>query len=362
MKLKHLGMFALAGLLLTACGNAGTPASSEVAGSSEKAAGGEPRTLVISDWGLSEDFLREKVYAPFEKKFNVKIVTETGTTAERYTKLKEDPNSTVDVIGLSQKSAADGMKDGLFLKVDGLKNVEDLIQPAKELTKDGSGPAYTINSIGIIYDPEAVGFEIKEWADLWKPELANSIAIPNISTTFGPATVVMAETVAGGDYTKDQGKAGFAQLEKLKPNVVKTYSKSSDLALLFANGEIKAAIVGDFGVPVIAKASPNVKYVVPASGTFANFNTLNIAKNSKNEELAREYINYRLSVEVQLQNAGVDTLNEAPTNAKVELSEKDAANKTYGDVAKNAKPLDYSIINPLMADWTDQFNRIMNQQ
>ncbi|QIK57892.1 ABC transporter substrate-binding protein [Erysipelothrix sp. HDW6A] len=323
----------------------------------------EQKTLIISTWGLSEDILIEDVYGPFEKEFNVKVQLDTGTTAERYAKLKNDPNSTVDVIELSQKAAADGYADDLFEKIDYSKipNAEKLIQGAKDLTKSGYGPAYTINSIGIIYNPETSPIEIKEWKDLWSPELKGQIALPDIVSTFGPAVVSMASDVKGVDLASDGGKAGLAALEELKPNVVKTYSKSSDLALMFASGEISAAIVGDFGYPVIKKSNEAVKYVIPESGTYANFNTLDINKNSKNKDLAYKFINFRLGLELQTKNASPKTLNEAPVNSEVVLSGADAENKTYGDVAARAKALDFSIINPLMSDWIDQYNRIMNQ-
>ena len=37
----------------------------------------------------------------------------------------------------------------------------------------------------------------------------------------------------------------FEAMKELKPNVVKTYSKSSDLANMFQSGEIEAAVVAD---------------------------------------------------------------------------------------------------------------------
>ena len=67
-------------------------------------------------------------------------------------------------------------------------------------------------------------------------------------------------------------------MKELKPNVVKTYSKSSDLANMFQSGEIEAAVVADFAVDIIQGAAENVTYVVPESGTYANYNTVNIKK------------------------------------------------------------------------------------
>ncbi len=318
------------------------------------------RTLVVSTWGLSEDILWRDVYAPFEKKYDCKVVLELGTTPERYTKLAADPNTTVDVIELSQKAAADGYAANLFAKIDygKIPNSKYLIPAAKAMTKSGYGPAYTLNSIGIVYNPKALGFEIKEWADLWRPELANEISIPAITSTFGPAMVYVAADYAKVPVSSDKGAAAFKALEALKKNIVKTYEKSSDLANMFASGEIVAAVVGDFAIPIITKALPEAKYIVPASGTYANFNTIDVVASSKNKDLAYEYINWRISRELQSKTAV--SLNEAPANASVKLDAAQAANKTYGDVAKRAKTIDYVLVNPLMSGWIDSWNRILN--
>ena len=337
-------LLASAMLLLAACGN-----------------GGAKDKLVISTWGLGEDVLWADVYEPFEEQYNVEIVLETGTTPERYTKLESNPNSEVDVIELSQKAAADGYAAGLFETPDytNIPNTQDLIPSAQKIIKDGSGTPYVINSIGIIYDQAAVGFEIKEWADLWKPELKGKISIPDITSTFGPAIVHIANDYKGGDLKADKGAAAFEGLKELHPNVVKTYTKSADLANMFSSGEITVAIVGDFGYPMIKDAHDAVEYMVPKTGTYANFNTIEINKNSKNKELAYKYIDWRISQEVQKNGAG--TLNEAPVNATVELTPEEQANKTVGEIAETAKVIDYTFVNPLMDDWIDQWNRIMNQ-
>ncbi len=348
---KVLALSLCAAIVLSGCGSAGS--------AGEKKSAGEEKKLVLSTYGLSEDISEEEVYKPFEDQFNCKIVTETGSTNERFTKLSADAQSTIDVIELSQAMTAKGIEEGLFEPVDlsKIENSKNLIKAAKTMADAGQGVAYTINSIGIMYDPEAVGFEITSFDDLWKAELEGSIAIPDITTTFGPAMVYMASDHKGVDVTSDNGKAAFEALEELKPNLVKTYAKSSDLINMFTSGEIKAAIVGDFGVPTIKEANPDLVYVTP-DVTYANFNTISITKNCKDKDLAYAYINYRLSKE--LQDKTSKALNEAPTNNQVNVSEEDAANMTYGATAENAKVLDYSFVNPILSDWIDQWNRIIN--
>lgn len=372
---KRIAVAVATMLLLTACGTTSntentakdaattnTTQATETTQAPSDAANtdsGEKQTLVLSTFGLSEDVSEEVVYAPFEEANNCDIVTETGTASERYTKLSADAQSSVDVIELSQALTAQGVADGIFEQVDltKIENSADLIDVAKSFAEAGNGVAYTINSIGIIYNPEAVGFEITSFADLWKAELKGKIAIPDITTTFGPAMVYMASDYKGVDVTSDNGEAAFTALEELKPNIVKTYTKSSDLINMFTSGEISVAIVGDYGVPTIKEANPDLTYVTP-DGTYANFNIMSVNKNSKNKELAYKYMNYRLSDELQ-KETGL-ALNEAPTNKTVEFTDEESANMTYGDTANNAKAIDYTFVNPILNDWIDQWNRTLN--
>lgn len=316
--------------------------------------------LIISTWGLSEDDLWAEVYEPFEKANNATVVLDVGNAQERYTKLMNDPNSKVDVIELAQKNTADGVNAGAFdpVLVSEIENFDLLIPAAQEIIRSGSGAPYTLNSIGIVYNKANAGIEINHWADLWDPALKGKIAVPDITTTFGPALLVMCSDVYGVDATTDGGETAFQALADLKPNVARTYAKSSDVGNLLKTGEIAVAIIGDFGVPVAAKADPDAIYVVPEEGSYANFNVINIAKGTQNRELAVKYINYRLDAATETRTAEV--LNEAPVNTAVVLTPEVAANKTVGEVAANAKVVDFTVINPLMASWIDRFNRLMN--
>ncbi|MGB3160040.1 MAG: ABC transporter substrate-binding protein [Carnobacterium sp.] len=334
--------------LLTACGNT----DSDKAGVDEE--------LVVSTFALSEDVIDRDIFQPFKKDKGIELVYEVGNSSERFTKLQNNPNSTIDVIELSQANAATGMEEGLFEPLDKTKitNLANLVDGAKDAVET-SGAPYTMNSIGIIYNKEAAGMEINEWSDLWDPSLAGKISIPDITTTFGPAMLHVASDFKGVDITSDNGEAAFEALTELKPNITKTYTKSSDLANLFQSGEIVAAVVGDFAYPIISEANPDVAYLVPESGTYANFNTLNVVANSKNKKLAYEFINWKLSQELQTTTAA--SLNEAPTNKDVELNDEVAANKTYGGIAKRAKAIDYTFVNSHLEKWITTWNKTLNQ-
>ena len=66
--------------------------------------------------------------------------------------------------------------------VSPFEHAQKINEKAKYTVENGYGPAYTLNSIGIVVDPTS-NIEINSWEDLWKPELKGKIAIPDITTT-----------------------------------------------------------------------------------------------------------------------------------------------------------------------------------
>lgn len=318
------------------------------------------KKLVVSTFGLSTKQMRNDVLNPFAKEDKVKVSTQFGDSSTRLTQIEHNSNPNVDVIELAQNNAVTGAKKKLFKKLDfsKIKNFKYLSPAEQKLAKETNTVPYTVNSLGIIYNPKKV--HIDNWKDLWSKKLKNKIAIPDMTTTFGPAMLYTAGKYAGTNVNKDDGVAAFKAMKKLKPNVVKTYTQSSDLSNMFKTGEISVAVVGDYAVGMLQATNPSLKYIVPASGTYANYDNVAILKNSKNTEAAYKYIDFRLSKVVQRKVAGLKSLNNAPVNTEVKLSKAEAANKTYGAVAKRAKTIDFFYVNSHMSSWINQWNKIMN--
>ncbi|MBM7708693.1 ABC transporter substrate-binding protein [Enterococcus lemanii] len=360
MKKKYFVGFALfATLVLGACGNSEANQGSSSNASGQKEDKGS-QALVVSTFGLSEDIVRKDIMEPFEKENNANITLDLGNSADRFTKLKTNPNAGIDVIELAQNHSTQGNQEGMFLEITeaDVPNLAQLTEGAKEVFENGAGVPIAVNSIGIVYDKEKVGRDITKWEDLWSEDLKGQISIPDITVTAGPLMLYVASEYAGQEIAKDNGEKAFEAMTALKPNVVKTYAKSSDLANMFQSGEISVAVVADFAVDIIKGAAEGVTYVVPESGTYANFNTVNIPKDTKNKELALAFVNYRISADSQKVKAL--SLNEGPVNQEVILTGEEIGHKTYGEIAERAKPVDFTMINENMANWVDQWNRTMN--
>ena len=318
---------------------------------------GEKRTLVISTWGYNEDLLWKNIYQPFEKKYDVKIVLEHGNNADRLNKIRLRQNGGVDLIYLAESFTAEAIKEGLFQEInrDNIPNLTNIYQIARAPFGEKYGPAYTIGRYGIIYDADATEQPVTSWFDLWREEFERAASIPDINTTSGPNILLMAAEKAGVSIKDDQDRA-FAELKKMEPNLVKMYSRSSDLANMFAQGEVVIAAAQDFAYSRIKKAVLGAKWVDPVEGAFANLNSINIVKGSRNKDLAEKFINFVLSEEVQKALA-LDKV-DSPVNINVVLSEEEAAGLTYGQkLIKNLIKVDWQYINSVKKNWINRWNR-----
>lgn len=328
-------------------------------GSSKEAGGNasskEPTKLVVSTWGYNEDKLRKNVFEPFEKANNCKIVLEVGNNDERLNKIKSMPGS-VDVIYLADSYTVQGIEQGLFEKVnkDNIPNVKNIYDVAKSAMGDGYGPAYTINRTGIVYDTKTVTTPITSWNDLWRADLKGKVSVAEINSTAGPALMEVAANKAGVKLS-DNVDGAFKEISTLKPNIVKTYSKSSDFVNMFSQGEINVGVAQDFVFAKIKEAVPTAEFAELKDGNYANLNTINVVKGSKNKELAEKFINWCLSEEVQKADA-LDKI-DSPVNEKVTLTAEQAKGLTYGkDVINNLKVIDWKQYNKAKAGIIDKWN------
>ncbi|OIQ27660.1 MAG: ABC transporter substrate-binding protein [Alphaproteobacteria bacterium MedPE-SWcel] len=313
-------------------------------------------TLTISWWGYNGDKLNANIIEPFKDICGCDVVFETGNNADRLGKLTARNGKGVDVIYLTDSYSQVGIENGIFQPLDRsrLPNVGKLYDIAQD-PQGGYGPAYAVGRAGIVYDSAQVA-PLTSWADLWRDDLVGQVSLPGITTTAGPMVVMRAGSVAGTDALTDS-EGAFAQIEKIKPNVVKNYNTGSEMVNLFSTGEVSVSVAQDFALYSLKKAVPTIEWAELEDGDIATLNTVNIPVGSENVDLAYQFINFILSTEVQTKNGaeGVD----APVNTEVELTPEQAAVWTYGaEAIAKLNRMDYSAMNKHKADWIDSWNEI----
>jgi len=313
------------------------------------------QTLTVSNFAFNGELLQKNIYDPFMEMTGCEIVVDAAGNAQRVTKITEAPED-YDVVVIGDMFVKQLMDAGCIDTVDAAKltNLEGIYESARAPMGAEYGPAYTFNRLGIVYDSAYCDVEIKSFADLWNPELEDSIAIPDMTATTGPMFYFATAETFGLVPGKDD-EAIFAKLAELKPNVVNTYTSANNTITMLNQGEISVAVLLDYSYTTAKNANPDYIWVDPVEGSFASYNMINLIAGSDVKELATEFINYYISYDVQLAEAldGVDS----PVRTDVELTAEQSGNFTYGEeMVAGLKFVDWNIITENQAKWIEMWN------
>lgn len=286
-------------------------------------------TLTVSMWGYNMDILEKNVITPFEEKYGVEIVTETGNNSDRFTKMvARKDNPLVDVALFAGSWSYKAVEEGIIKPYDPslLTNLDSIMESAKDPLGGRYAIGYTIQHLGLFYRTDKVQ-EITSWKDLSRDDLAGFLTIPQITTTYGPSLIYMLAKAWTGDFYNTD--AGWEKLEELAPSVITAYSRSSELNTLVLQEEVYAAPYASFAWGGIKNSGLEVKSVIPEEGLVGSYSMVSVGAGSQKEELAHLYIDHLLSYEVQLSEA-MD-LVDSPVHKDVELPAEIGENLTYGD-------------------------------
>ncbi|UCH24359.1 MAG: ABC transporter substrate-binding protein [Trueperaceae bacterium] len=313
--------------------------------------------VAVSTWGFGMDLIDKNVTNTFEEAFSTEILYDLGNNADRITKIelrKDNPN--IDAVEFAPTFALRAANEGLLETIDysRIEGLDELHEWAVDPLGNGMGVGFTIYSYGIVYRTDKISEPITSWQDLWREDLSGKVSLPNITTTQGPSTVVMASRAWGGD--ENNPDVGFEKLAELsETNVVTFYARSSELISLFQQEEVWAAPVLRFAWGSLQQTGLPLTWVAPAEGSVGFVNTISIVKGAPNLDGAYDYINHKLSHDVQ--SAQALDLVDSPVNATVDVPAEQAASLTYGDEEiGNLIFLDYNYLLSVEEEWISRWN------
>ncbi|WP_421091230.1 ABC transporter substrate-binding protein [Pseudochrobactrum sp. MP213Fo] len=319
----------------------------------------QEKTLTISVYAFAQDDFNEILYKPFQEKCGCKLVVETGNSVERLAKMEANKaNPVIDIATISMADALQASRAGLIEKIDTAKlsNYDKLYDIAKDPNKDGMSVGYTFYATSIVYRTDKM--KIESWADLLKPEYAQHIAFPNVTTNQGPTALYMIEKALGTNNA--DLKNAIAAVGEKSDDIVTFYVKSSQLVQLMQQEEIWAAPIGRFSWAPFTKLDLPLAWATPKEGQSGGMNVMVVAKDSKNRDLAHEFMDFWLSTEVQKKIA--DKLVDSPTNKEVTVSDDVANNITYGEETAQSLqliPADVTLDN--RDTWLKEWNSKIGQ-
>lgn len=318
----------------------------------------KPDKLVVSWWGFNLDLLNKNIAKPFEEKYGIRIEWDVGDNAARLARLvanKEKP--VVDVVAFTPIFAYRAIQEGVLqpYRPERIPNLAYIYDWARDPLGGHYAVAYTVQCMGIYYRTDKIKPPVTSWKDFWRPELKGYITWPEMNTSYGPLLLLMTSKVWGkSEYDLDAGWEKLAQIIKGAPTI---YSRSSEMIMLFQQGEVWLAPVPSFAWGQVEALGLPLARVLPEEGVIGNLSVVSVVNGTPNAYWAEEFINFVLSYEVQ--KAEALDLIDSPVNKFVELPADIATQLVYGEELINSLIFfDTAYIVEHMDEWIEKWDEL----
>ena len=149
-----------------------------------------------------------------------------------------------------------------------LENLDEVYDWAQDPLGNQAGVGYTVNSLSLIYRSDLIEAEVTSWADLLRDDVAGFVSIPEMSTTFGPATLIMIDRALAMQALEEgeeldeinyDADMAWEALPQLADNLVTTYIRSSALTTLVQEEEVWVAPYASFAIGNLINTGHDLK-------------------------------------------------------------------------------------------------------
>lgn len=275
-------------------------------------------TLRITGWGGPwGDAMRTDVIPPFERAHGCRV--EVDTAFPFVPKLMASPpgRPIYDVLHTNSNEQWSMFTQGLVERRPDMAKIPNAAFIYPYATSDAIvGVAMFTSAIGLAWRTDRMANGPAGWGDLWSPAYAGKRATYVIpANALGQCLFMMAGRVFGRGY--EDLDASFAAMEKLKPVRLFDFTGGAENAIVA--GEVDICVLHDTAVYRHMDSAP-VAFASPTEGVMALEQVLSITKGTPKTELALEWINYMLSLEVQKPMA--ESLWYSPVRKDIVLGER----------------------------------------
>lgn len=313
----------------------------------------QSKTLVVTGYGGRwSEVMKRALVEPFEKKYDARVEIVTGITTEWVAKLLAagPDNPPFDVVMGNEPPLPIPRERGFFDKrnLQAAPNIRHVYE--KALVGDTSLAIFW-SRIGLAYRTDVGLKRPTSWKDLWDPAYDGKRGLYVIGNTLGINTLFMASKIFGRDYFDVD--AGIAAIKRLQPKLV---DFTGTMEKHLESKEVAIAVLHDGSAYDLAKRGIPVDWVAPSEGVPILDQVIQVARGSKNKELAWKLVDMYLSPEVQL--AFANELFFSPTNRTVKVP-PDVAKKIISGPADVEKLVvfDWTQIAKQRPQWTERWNK-----
>ena len=263
--------------------------------------------LRLLTWG---GYASEEVVSLFEKETGIDVQVTLSNNEDMISKLRATGGSGFDLAQPSQDRITSAQQEyRIYKPIDISKIDSSLFIPSMlAATKNNSeldGEVYAVSHVwgttGLIVH-DSVKDQVKEFADLCKPELAGKVSY----RLRRPILIGMAFSMGENPFTAYDDPLAYEAMmtrvqEKLiacKPNVKTYWTGGDELINLVASGEVVAAKGWDAGGWKLQAENPKISFIAPASGALGWIDTFALPRRGANDEAAYKWINFVMQPEM----------------------------------------------------------------
>ena len=315
------------------------------------------KTFTLGTWGgIWEKTFKQKIVPRFEKEFNVRVIYDVSSTTQRVAKINASKdNQVLDFAMLTPEGMVNAIDSGLLDPVNTsiVTNFKDVSSGFRDgFDKNGKhyGAAISWSSTGILWRKDLIPFKITKFTDLWHRGLEDRISIQNMPSLGGSSMLIASSIVHGGSqYNLDPG---WRALKLLRPNIQSFFRLSSEVLNRLVTGEVWAAVsIAGQGVKY---KNEGVAITTPSEGTTFSLQGMGIPVNTKNYEMANNFMNFCLRPDIQAEWTA--STNVAPTNEKTILP-SGVQNRLVEkpETVKKLFEIDFRNMAKNKQDWTERW-------
>ncbi len=243
----------------------------------------------------------QEVLTGFEEETGIRInYSNFDYDEDMLAKLEETQGGDYDLVIADDYIIELAIQEGLVQKLDlsqisNVSNINPLYQGFFYDEQNEYTVPYGAGIPLIVYDKDAVGFEITSYEDLWNPALKDSVAIiGSYRVINGIALKTMGESFNTEDL--DVIRAAGDKLYDLAPNIrLISDSNTQDYIL---SGEVSAAFLYTSQVNTALAANPELSVAYPSEGLGFGMMAGFVPSKAPNAEAAHAFLNYILQPEI----------------------------------------------------------------